>query len=381
MRILIATHNYAFVEDLHGNYADVDIWAAVGSFTEALNALERNAGGIDTVVLDAWLSSEADAIAHQTIAKTLHDLREHYPEMRIAVLSAGGTTLPDIDEVGAEHVIISSGEKRAGALANKLGLIPAEKSARIIAVTGLEGGAGRTTVAMGIAASAAERAGRRPNGGSSVVLCEMDIRRPTSIGYDMDHQTSMIVENGRQTIARLLGAPPFLGDTMISSLHSAIVTANLSRRPYDTLLAPYGMLEIDAALGHEISTTALTQRLGDIITALSATYRVVVLDLPNDPVIDPTMMLGIRRAHAWVVVATASRSGLASVVALSGPLRALGIIEKTKLVLNRMGHKPTYASYAATMAQMVPDLKVSLEIEIDSRGEYTPLTTALLEAE
>jgi hypothetical protein len=69
------------------------------------------------------------------------------------------------------------------------------------------------------------------------------------------------------------------------------------------------------------------------------------------------------------------------VVALSGPLRALGIIEKTKLVLNRMGHKPTYASYAATMAQMVPDLKVSLEIEIDSRGEYTPLTTALLEAE
>ena len=381
MRILIATRNFAFVEDLSENYADVDIWAAVGSFSEALNALERANGGVDTVVLDSWLSSEADAIARQTIEKTLRDLRERYPEMRIAVLSAGGVTLPEVDEVGADHIIIGAGERRAGTLANKLGLIPAEKSARIIAVTGLEGGAGRTTVAMGLAAAAADRAGKQQGGGSNVCLCEFDVRRPTSIGYDMDHQTTMIVDSGRRTIARLLGTAPFLGDTMAASLKSAVVTANLSGRQYDTLLAPFGMLEIDTVLGHEISTKALTERLNDIVTALASTYRVVVLDLPNDPVIDPTMMLGIRRAHALVVVATPTRSGLASLVAIAPPLREIGVIGKAKFVLNRIGRGPLYVRYAAAMSQMVPEFRPSLEIDFDAKGDYGALATALLESE
>ena len=82
-----------------------------------------------------------------------------------------------------------------------------------------------------------------------------------------------------------------------------------------------------------------------------------------------------------MVVATPTRSGLASLVAIADPLRTIGVIGKAKLVLNRIGRSPSYGDYAAAMAQMVPELSPSLEIEVDGHSDYAPLATALLESE
>ena len=353
MRLFLATRNFAIVDDLTSRWADVEVEGVAGSYTDILEAVART-GDVACAILDTRLDAEVDRDRGRSIDDAVREIRRAHPSIRLIVLAPAGITVPAVDEGGAELVVVNSGERSAANIAQALGLTAKADAARVIAVTGLEGGAGRTTIARAIAASAAERVGKPGDGRGGVLLWEFDVRRPTAIAFDLDAPSSLVLDGGRRTMARLLGDAPFMPERVIDAVAEAVVPAESARLPYDVLIAPYGIREILAALGSEIRLDALEARLREILAAVSAHYRVVVLDCPNDPVIDPQMMLAIGAADAITVVATPSPSGLSSVVAMSEILSDLRAIERSRLVLTKVNREARAYLAAINESSTIP---------------------------
>lgn len=335
MRILFATNNLRLPADLSAGYADLEIAGVVSSLSEALAAV-RGApkyAPIEAVILDAELNSPRDHEEKLTLEDALVALRKESDELRLVVTTDSAEPIEAVQRVGAQQFISYDQTRSAANLAAMLGLISRSKAATIIAVVGLQGGAGRTTFAQVIASALAERT-ENTNGRGGVLLWEMDLKHPT-IAFDQEIDL-VTAHHGRRTIAKLLNAGPITGDESMPIIASSIISTNQSRLGYDLLLAPHGLREVMAIYQAYPQLLELRQRMAKILSVVSRHYQIVVLDTGTDLLSDPGASVALASASAIAVLATPSPAGLSSVMAMRTIIRDLHASKRSRLIINRV---------------------------------------------
>ena len=339
MRIVFATTNYALVDDLVRQYAGVEIGGILGAYSDAIGITSRSSEyeAIDCVVLDEHLASPRDDSSNLTIRSALAALRTISPSPRLVVLSTISGNEQEYMLLGALNVIVSASESSASNLAEVLDIEKKADTARLYAIAGIQGGAGRTRIAKGVATALAATAGR-----GKVLLWEADIFRPSTLAYDLESPANVVGDGGRKTVARLIGDVPFPVADRVEALRRAVVTPEASHYPHDTLYAPYSMREILAVHGGEIDIQRLTESLTHILAAAQNTYRYVVADIGTNLILDPTPALLLRAADRIVLVVTPTAGGLSSALAYRDIFSDLHITDRSGVVFNRTGSDQSY---------------------------------------
>lgn len=356
MRILFATSDLRLPADLVAGYASVDVTGVLSSFAEAIDSIAAatQQNPIDTVVLSAELTAGRDRAAGMDLAEALMALRSANTSIRIIVATSTAEPLPGVQAAGAEQFIAHDRDRAASNLAALLNLVAKGEIAKIIVFAGLQGGAGRTTLAQAIGASITELLDQdRGSGRGGVLVWEMDLGHPT-IAYDQD--VDLITgSHGKQTIARLLNSTPVEGEEGMATITQSIIRSESSRLPYDLLLAPYGIREVVGILQSYPKLLELRTRMARILEIVSRHYRVIVLDVSANPYNDPGTQVALSAATAICVVATPSPAGLSSVLGMKNILADIHAQDRSRLVLNRIRRDPVDASYAKLCESQVRD--------------------------
>jgi MinD-like ATPase involved in chromosome partitioning or flagellar assembly len=336
MRILFGTPNIRLVHDIVTQYADVELAGVVGSWSECFDLIASAPDGhrIETVIVDAKLDSPLDRANGFSLYAALERFRTLAPELRIIVVTDSAEPIDGVDRVGAEQFIVHEPERAAGNLAALLRLAAKGETAKIIAIAGFQGGAGRTTIAQAIAANMSGLVEPRQGGRGGTLLWELDLKHPTiAYNQDVDLVTS---HHGRRTIAKLINDAPIKGDDGIAKLMSAVVSGEAVGLPNDLLLAPHGIREVLGLFQAYDRLREWRERLAAILATVSRVYQVAVLDLSTDPFTDPGTQLAFEHATAIAVVAAPSPAGLSSVLAMREIIRDIHAEDRTRLILNRI---------------------------------------------
>jgi cellulose biosynthesis protein BcsQ len=380
MRILFASTNWRMATDLASGYAEVDIVAIVSSYGQALATVEESlrVARVETIIIDARLDSLTDEVAGMNLVTFLAGLHQLDPELRIVVVSRNPGLLDEINQVGVELHIAHEVERAAANLARQLGLAPKSEVAIIFAITGLQGGAGRTFVARNLAGVLADRFERKkPGDPGGVLLWELDLKHPT-LAFDAAFP-SVTLDHGRRTIAAVLSGPPPRGDRAMERIMPGIIPGEETKFGYDVLLAPHGIREVESIYRTNPDLDDLRFRLDTILEALSRQYSAIVIDLGTDLIGDPGPRVAIARANVIAIVASPIPAGLSSVMAMRQIVSDLKISAKTRLVLNTgLRHDPAYIPFLREQAEGVIDLALQLPPD-PSTNVWRELAVKLLE--
>jgi Flp pilus assembly CpaE family ATPase len=342
MRFIFATPNLALPNELAEKYAGVEISGVVTTYSDLVNsvrsAVERDREIPDIAVISDSIETAADRALGFDLAGTLSALRAARAGIRLIVVSRSATENEAVKRFGASLFVEHDPKRSAANLAELLDLAAKTDVARIIAVAGLQGGAGRTTVAQAIAqglAETAERSGAR----GGVLLWEMDLLHPT-IGFDQDIDV-VSAHHGQRTFARLINGAPIKGDEDMPTIRESILMKDVTRLDYDLLLAPQGLREVLAVFQAYPSLLDLRERIAMTLQVLSRHYQAIVCDLGTNVVGDPANAVVLPAASAVAVVATPCAAGLSSVAGMRVILGDLRAESKSRLVINRIRRSDT----------------------------------------
>ena len=338
MRLLIASTNYRLAADLAADYSSVEVAGVVASYTDLLAAVRATPADrpVDVVLLDGSLESLADRDARLDLPAAVAAVREARAGIRAVALLRDDAVLDGLRQSGAE-VFVEFDTKRAAAnLATYLGLAVKAETAKVIAVVGLQGGAGRTFVAERLADALATDPDvpKRRDGRGGVLLVELDLQHAT-LAFE-DAFPTAAYDHGRRTLARLLADAAPLGDDAITAVSGAILAADDTRRGYDLLLAPHGFREVDTLYRTWPDLGELRDRVRAVLAVLARSYSVIVLDTGNDLFLDPLPALAIAEATAVCAVVAPSTSGRSAVLGLRALLGDLLAVHRSRLVINRV---------------------------------------------
>lgn len=336
MRILLATRNYRLAADLVGEFADVDIVGVASSFSEAIDEAEaaaRAGRAINFAIIDERLNSNTDVEQGITLGHAIGKIRLASNAARIIVSTPSVAPIPEATDQGAELFVEHDPDRVAANLAAKMGLLPKAEAARIIAVVGLEGGAGRSNVAANLASSIAEQLPKSSEGG--VLLWEGDLKHAT-YAYTVGSFDPDLTERGRRTISKLLSMD--LSGAGIAELKSgAIARDRIPHLGYDLLLAPYGIREVLGLYQSYNDLHQLGNQLRTILEIARRHYEAVVIDTGTDFISDPMPALAMANADAVILVASPTPGGLSNVRNMREVLADIHALPRTHLVLNRIG--------------------------------------------
>jgi cellulose biosynthesis protein BcsQ len=336
MRILFATDNLEVAADLARGYAGVDVVGVIGSLSEALFAIKSMPGRapIETVVVSGTLKSIVDTEKGVTLKNALRTMRNQ-PGLRVVVVVPSADMFEEIEAAGAQRFVEYDRNKSAAILAQMLHLAAKTESAKIVTVAGVQGGAGRTEAAKGIAAVLGGKYGKLPNGQSSVMLWELDLKHAT-LAFDIDSDISVGSDSGRRTISRLLNQDPLHGTEPISSISSAIIPASVSHLEYDVMLAPQGYREVISFYRSTADLNILREQLRHILTIMRHHYRAIVIDVGTDLHADPGPSVALSEANAIVVMATPCPGGDHCIVEMRDIAEDMHWNDRTLFVVNRI---------------------------------------------
>jgi len=359
MRLIFATANLSMPRDLAKGYAGVDIVGIHSTYGGLLQATIRADDSVvpganpDVVVLSDDLHDVGDLEAGYTSETVIGRLRIAYPELRIVLVGKNARVDEKAISLGVEHFIEHDERAAAVNLAAMLHISAKSEVARIIAISGHQGGAGRTAVAQGVAEGLAEMVAVHTTRGG-VLLWELDLEHPT-LGFSQEVDL-VGVDHGRRTIARLLNGPPVEGDEDIPRIRDSIVSRDKSHLSYDVLLAPHGIREVMALYQAYPELIDLRRRLDSILDVLSRYYQAIVIDLGVNLIGDPAASVALRAASSIVIVATPCAAGLRSIMTMRAIISDLHAEERSKLVINRARRDDNvYTRYIALQASGVFD--------------------------
>lgn len=336
MRLLLATHNYRLAADLVSAYADVNIVAVSASYAEAIEAAEeaaRRGLPIDAAIIDERLDAARDIDLEIELGTAISRIRAAAPASRVIVSTPSVAPIPEATDQGAELFVEHDPERVAANLAAKLSLLVKSDAATLIAVVGLEGGAGRSSVAANLASAIGEMLPKRADAG--VLLWEGDLKHAT-YAYTVGSFDPSLTESGRRTIRRLINSD--LSSASITEIKQAIIAKErISHLGYDLLLAPYGIREVVGMYQSYTDLHELGAQLRTILELCRRSYSAVVIDTGTDFISDPMPALALSSADAIVVVASPSAGGLSNVRNMQEVLSDLHAVPRSFLVLNRTG--------------------------------------------
>jgi cellulose biosynthesis protein BcsQ len=379
MRILFASSNWRIANDLSVGYAGVQIAGIVTSFGQALSAVRESLATerVEVLVAEARLEASSDEVAGLSLPNFLDQLHKIDPNLRIVVVAHTLQALDEISQVGVELHVEHDKEHAAASLAQTLGLAPKSEVSAIIAVTGLQGGAGRTFVARKLAEVMADKfEHKRPEERGGVLLWEGDIKHPT-LAFDAGFPTATL-DNGRRTIAALLNSRTPRGERAMSEIASSIVGGEETKLGFDVLLAPHGIREVEALYRAYPDMDELRIRYESILEVLSRYYQAIVIDLGTDLLWDPMPRVALSRADAVALVASPCPSGLSSVMAFKEIVRDYKMQNRIRLILNTgIRHDPNYIGYLREHAEGTIELAVLLKTDPDA-NVWRELTLKLL---
>lgn len=357
MRLMFATTNLSMPRDLAKGYAGVEVIGVHTSYGGLLRSMLReNASAAiampDALVLSDDLRNAADRGGGLTVEVVVAALRRAYPNLRIILVGRTSRIEEQAIRLGAERFIEQDERASAVNLAAMLRISAKSEVARIIAITGHQGGAGRTTIAQGIAEGLADLVSTSASRGG-VLLWELDLEHPT-LGFNQEVDL-ISADHGRRTISRILNGDPIEGDEDLPRIRESIVSKEKSRLDYDVLLAPHGIREVMALYQSYPHLIDLRERLDSIMGVLARHYQAIVVDLGTNLIGDPGAAVALRDASHIVTVATPSASGLRSVMTMRAIITDLHAEERSKLVLNRTKRAgdDAYTRYMTTYAQGV----------------------------
>jgi MinD-like ATPase involved in chromosome partitioning or flagellar assembly len=335
----------------------------------------QDSAPVEVAILEARLVSPIDTENRLTLNKAIAELRTINPRLHIVISTPSPMAASEFD--GHEvDVLVEIEQKRAATnLATHLGLSLFEDVGVILALTGLQGGVGRSYIARNLAQVYAQAfpAGRDGKGG--VLLWEMDLHHPT-IGF-LRNFTPAILDHGRRTIAGLLNADTTLlegsNESAMSAISPYIISSNENPVGCDVLLAPHGLRETIAIYQAYPDLPELQRRLGAILEIVSRHYKVIVLDTGYDLFADPGATLALDRADVVVPVVAPGPAGLSAVMGLGVLIGDKSLRSRTQLIFNTgVRNENDYQSYmrdeaAKTMSDPIvlgsdPDYKVWREL-------------------
>jgi MinD-like ATPase involved in chromosome partitioning or flagellar assembly len=336
MRILLATNNLNMAAELGEVFADVDIAAVVSSYTDLLDSVRRDLAadmaGVEAIIFSDALDSARDRRADpvMTLERAILEARELLPTTSLVLISSFGSVSlnPEIiAQASLKLVTLESGSLRGSALPEILDLRARDQVAQIFTLTGLQGGAGRTTMAVNLAALLGSMEQYRM-GDRGVLLWDLSLR------------------NG--SVAQMLGISP--ADRQLRSISSLlaaedpgsvetiarnILSNKTTRLDFDVLLAPDGLREVLAFFRSNDRLNQAQQRLTAVLRGLRQMYRAIIIDTDTDLLTTRLPVMAMAEADRITVVGSASPSGIGSLQVMADVLADAGWGNKSAIILNR----------------------------------------------
>lgn len=335
MNILIASRNYLLASQIVDAFDDVEIVGVTSSYLDTLDQLrlvtEGKSPKIDAVLLSDDLDGARDRLSlpPMTLSQALLQARQLAPAATLVVLSTRGTAVDSeiIARVGLKQISSDVPAAPGSAIQEVLGLRARDEVARVYTMAGLLGGAGRSTMAINMAAMlAADEAyrGREYN----VLLWDLDLHSAT-IGRQLGITAA---DRGMRSLSGLLTAE---NPADMSAINRHIMLAKATRLEFDLLLGPEGLRETLSLFRSNDDLHALHTRLTDILRRLRYQYRAIVFDTGTDLL---TSRLPISAMAASSVIAILANGSVPGIVSLEHIIEALsdaGWTKKTRIILNR----------------------------------------------
>ena len=205
MRFSFAVSDLRLPADLSIAHDGIELAGAFSSWTDLIAAVQSDLADspIDVAVLDGTLSSARDRQAGLTLEGALTALRATGSALRIVVVSSHELDASLLARHQAEPFLNTDPATSGRTLGKLLGLVDAGSVAKVIMVSGYQGGTGKSTMSRYVATELARRtAGSIPTGRKGVLLWELDLAHPT---LAFDQSVDLVgTEGGRRTISRIL---------------------------------------------------------------------------------------------------------------------------------------------------------------------------------
>lgn len=362
MRMLFALESPAIPAAIAEKYGDVEVVGTVRSYSDAIRITQGTPTGqpIEVLIASDAIADAGDRNANITIDRLLMTVKSANPSARLVILSARGELSAAAADMGAIAVQVADPTRASDSIGEVLNLAPRAEIARVITVAGLQGGAGRTTVARMLAEAFGERFRPRP-GQKGVLLWEMDFKHPT-LAYGIGIDAIGATDDGRRTIAGLLNAEAVERDADARVIAPFIVGADASKRPYDILIAPHGIRSVIGFYKSNGRLSEMRERIRALMEVVRRSYAAVIIDTGTDFFYDPGPAVAIGAADAICLVATPCAGGVSSVHAarqIIGDFRAL---ERTRLVVNRVTSAGPQAPYIDEMRNAAGGIPLSAPV-------------------
>jgi MinD-like ATPase involved in chromosome partitioning or flagellar assembly len=362
MRMLFALESPAIPAALVEKYGDIEAVGTVRSYSDAIRITQGTPTGqpVEVLIASDALTDAGDRSANITLDRLLMTVKAANPSARLVILSARGELTSSAADMGAIAVQIADPLRASDSIGEVLNLAPRAEIARVITIAGLQGGAGRTTVARMLAEAFGERFRPRP-GQKGVLLWEMDFKHPT-LAYGLGIDAIGGTDDGRRTISGLLNAESIERDADPRALAPFIVGADASKRPYDILIAPHGIRSVIGFYKSNSHLSELRERIRTIMEVVRRSYAAVIIDTGTDFFYDPGPAVAIGAADAICLVATPCAGGVSSVHAARQVLGDFRALERTRLIVNRVASGGPQAPYIDEMRNAAGGIPLSAPV-------------------
>lgn len=337
MRFAFAVTDLRLPADLTGIHDGIEMGGAFSSWTDLIASVANslNDNPVDVAVLDAALGANRDRQADLSLEGALTALRATGTTLRVIVVSTTELDGAMLARHRAEAFLNTDPSTSARTLGKLLGLVDARSVAKVVMVSGYQGGTGKSTMSRYVATELARRtADAIPTGRKGVLLWELDLAHPT---LAFDQSVDLLgTEGGRRTVSRILNAGALRVPEDTAKLEQSIVPASESGFPVDVLLAPHGAREVMAVMqSYGDDLIALRDRLRTVLELAKRMYSYIVIDTGTDYISHPGAQIALESADAICLMSTPTAAGLSALLSLEVIIGDRGLRDRTRVFLNR----------------------------------------------